>query len=746
MRFWPMTGAALLLWLVAAECPAAKPRSYTPVTPPLTTVDVERGGSVRITLEGRERNLNRLQYRIDSNPRHGRLTDLQQPADPNRQGFAAVTYVHGDDEDSVSDEFTYAVRAPISGRTGRGKVRIRIVDKPSQLTVEPSVLDFGRVVVGDGAKTMDLVLKNSGGGVVQGILEVPPPFKTVTDPFYVLPRGRSAKISVSFDPPSPSSWSFPVSPGRDGQTTFTVRGEGVAPFSVDTGETRLALTDTDRRTGTTKVTNNSAQEIEVVVETTPGTPVSHPKSVPVPAGAETSVKFHIEADNKAPVAGFDVRFTARGHAEIRHISADSVPARLEFAAGPDFGEVEAKSRPEASFILRNSGGTGTDARLQLPENLQIVGANPNLNIPAGKDLEVKLRLSVKNGENLPREFQVVSAEETLNVPVQVVLRATKEDEDGPITSEEPEKKLLVLNSPAGVRLEDATMIWQELDGFTNSRLQMLSNGQWGDYQPPAKNPSWWERIASIPQRISAFFEKPIRRGGEEFLDTPAPSPEKRMSVDPTEIARQTTWRIAAESKQGNIEAISPDFAARNNELQAVESEPTPESIEPAAEVVRPKVLAPVTEIVGAGTKAGKRDAVLQVALPQLPQADAYRLERGAMSAPIDPKTGIPGTPEFVAIEHTGGKAEILAVADGDDNGRKLTLVAGRIDGLPPGSRTYWRIVPSASGRDLPPTTVIFVDTLPPTPIPWRGIFLAAAGILLVVVLWLRHRANRPPVT
>ena len=741
-----MTGAALLLWLVAAESPAEKPRSYTPVTPPLTTVEVGRGGSVRITLEGRERNLNRLEYRIDGNPRHGRLTGLQQPSDPNRQGFGAVTYVHGNDEDSVSDEFTYAVRAPISGRTGRGKVRIRVVDKPSQLTVEPSVLDFGRVVVGDGAKTMDLVLKNSGGGVAQGILEVPPPFRTVTDPFYVLPRGRSAKIGVSFDPPSPSSWSFPVSPGRDGQTTFTVRGEGVAPFSVHTGETRLVLTNGDRRAGTTKVTNNSAQDIQIVIETTPGTPVSHPQSVLVPPGAETPVEFRIDAGNNAPVAGFDARFTARGHAEIRHISADPVPARLEFVAGPDFGEVEPKSRPETSFVLRNSGGTGTDARLQLPENLQIVGANPNLNIPAGEDLEVKLRLSVKNGENLPREFQVVSADKTLNVPVEVVLRATKKKEDTPITPEVPEKKLLALNSGAGVRLEDTTIIWQELNGFTDSRLQMLSSGQWSDYQPPAKNPSWWERIKSIPRSISAFFEKPIRRDGEEFLDAPPPSPEKSMSVDPSEIARQTAWRIAAESKQGNIEAISPGFVAGNNKLQPVEPEPAPEPIKPAAEVVRPKAPSPVTEIVGAGRKAGKRDAVLQVALPQLPQADAYRLERGALSAPIDPETKIPGKPEFVAIEHTEGQAEILAVAEGEDNGRKLTLVAARIDGLPPGSRTYWRIVPSAAGRDLPPTTVIFVDTLPPTPVPWRGIFLAAAGILLVVVLWLRHRANRPPVT
>jgi hypothetical protein len=135
---------------------------------------------------------------------------------------------------------------------------------------------------------------------------------------------------------------------------------------------------------------------------------------------------------------------------------------------------------------------------------------------------------------------------------------------------------------------------------------------------------------------------------------------------------------------------------------------------------------------------------LQVALAHDPSIRGFRLERGAMVSQIDPKTGIPHAPEFEPINQPEATVEILALAEGEIEGRKLTVCAARIDGLPAGTRTYWRLVPAGPAGDLPPTTVLLVDTLPPPPFPWNTILLVSLFLLLAGILYLRWRINRAP--
>ena len=75
---------------------------------------------------------------------------------------------------------------------------------------------------------------------------------------------------------------------------------------------------------------------------------------------------------------------------------------------------------------------------------------------------------------------------------------------------------------------------------------------------------------------------------------------------------------------------------------------------------------------------------------------------------------------------------------------KLTLGVARIDGLPRGTRTYWRVVPTGPSGDLPPTAVLLVDTIPPPPFPWNTVLLGTLLALLAGVLYLRWRINRIP--
>ena len=57
-----------------------------------------------------------------------------------------------------------------------------------------------------------------------------------------------------------------------------------------------------------------------------------------------------------------------------------------------------------------------------------------------------------------------------------------------------------------------------------------------------------------------------------------------------------------------------------------------------------------------------------------------------------------------------------------------------ISGLQPGTRTYWRLVPAGPSGDLPPTTVLLVDTIPPPPFPWNKVILGILTLLLAGIL------------
>lgn len=56
----------------------------------------------------------------------------------------------------------------------------------------------------------------------------------------------------------------------------------------------------------------------------------------------------------------------------------------------------------------------------------------------------------------------------------------------------------------------------------------------------------------------------------------------------------------------------------------------------------------------------------------------------------------------------------------------------------------WRLVPSGPQGEMPPTTVLLVDTQPHPPFPWNTVLLVSLFVLLAGVLYLRWRINRVP--
>ena len=119
------TLAMVALVLFSTNTPARATQARRP------QVDVVRGGKVEITLNDHSRNLNPLIFRIIGQPRYGKLSQLMQHQGNGSQGSGFVTYTHGNDPDSTTDTFAFEVTDSSTGRRGRGRMIIRILDAPS---------------------------------------------------------------------------------------------------------------------------------------------------------------------------------------------------------------------------------------------------------------------------------------------------------------------------------------------------------------------------------------------------------------------------------------------------------------------------------------------------------------------------------------------------------------------------------------------------------------------------------------
>ncbi len=750
-----LTLLAALPWEALAE----KPKPVRP-RPADTTVEVMRGGSVRIALKARERNLNRLKYRTVGAPRHGRLSSVQQYNGPESQGPGYVIYTHGNDDDSTSDTFAFEATSTLTNLTGRGRVTVRIVDLPAQLQITPPTLDFGDIAVGDPPARMVVELANVGGGLLQGFLEPPAPFLLEGDGSFVLRRGEKVRVPLLFAPERPGPYTFPIQPVLGDAAILTLKGNALAPIAIIVASEQFTAQANQSRTARAVVENLSQEPHEVLVKLPPETPVKPVAPFIVAPGQSAEVLLRIPPDHKTHLPSFPVSFEAAGQTYLHSFTAPAIPAGLVVVAAPDFGDIAARGIPKASLVLRNDGGAVAEVRLQPHESITPADGAPTFRIEPGEEHVMELELRRKKDTSPPAPLVLLFRGEEIQVPVTaaIVPAGTPTPVVTPTPTPAPRETaqwaldtdIRCTTTPQGPAVR-----WTEKNGWTNVALQHRPAGSnaWTNYQLPAPHEGLLGWLQSLAGKIQGFLDKPIDRTTIEELS----GEEEKFGEIPIATdapGSDDLWRLqATSSASGESQTVSPAFRIEaDRTLVAVDEQPAPAPTPAAAPAATPapvalsrqRTLGPVTAIESAGIKSERRGATLQVVLAHDPSLRGFRLERGAMVSPVDPKTGIPGAPEFEPLAAPEAEVEILFFGEGEAEGRKLTVCAARIDGLPAGTRTYWRLVPAGPSGDLPPTTVLLVDTIPPPPFPWNKLLLATLVLLLAGVLYLRWKINRAP--
>ena len=751
--------AALLVLCPFLDAAAAKPPS-----PKCKGIEVSvmRGGSVRSPLRGYERNLNSLTYTIAARPRYGTLSPVTQYEGRESQGPGYVVYTHDDDDQSTTDSFMFQATASGTGLRGRGKVDIVILDTPAQAEITPRTLDFGKVAIGDPPVRRELELANVGGGILQGFLETPAPFVLEGDGSFALRRGRSTRIAVLFAPERVGPYSSPLQPVLGDPATLVLRGEALPPFSVEFAETSFAPEPDRSRTLRATVTNNSQSAREISVRLPPETPADPIAPLTLPPGGTAQIILRIPPEHKTNVPDFPVYFESEDYTQMQNLSAPPVPAELVVVAPPDFGVIAPRRTPKATLVLRNNGGTSATGRLQNGDVIVSAQGAPAFSIDPGEEYAMELELRLKKDAQPPTEGAIDFRGQKIVFPVKATLAAAATPSPTPtptlIAPPKADTALWALNedieclpSPAGPVIR-----WAEKPGWTNYVLEHRAddNAAWQAYTPPAQHEGLFGWFWSIVAKIESFLATPIKR---ENVDAMSGGEEKfgQSEIGTASIGNDDTWRLRASSAaSGQARAVTEVFRiTAENKLVAFAETPAPTpapataSPAPAPAPITPprlRMLGPVTEIASAGIKADLRSATVQVALRHDPSLRGFRLERGAMISQIDAKTGIPGTPEFEPLVPPGAEVEVLFFGEGEAEGNKMTVCAARIDGLQPGTRTYWRLVPAGPSGDLPPTKVLLVDTVSPPPFPWNKVILGILTLLLVGILYLRWKINRAP--
>ena len=750
-----LLGSLALALTTSPAWPAKKELIPPPQGKSVGMVEVPRGGRITINLAGIDRNKRPLKFGIDRPPRYGRLGNIaMQQESPDK---ATVVYTHGDDDESAEDSFIFTVRAASGGPAGRSTVKIRIVDQPATL-LAPAEIDFGGVVIGETAQRR-CEISNLGGGELAGKLEAPEPFSVQGPADFLLKRGARRNFTLNFSPSNTGPYTFRVQPSPHDPAIIELKGEALSPFSVRAESDLFVLQRDDSRTAEIKIQNNSTKPLTLAVKLPPDLPVSAPASLKIAPDQTAAVTLRIDPAYKKSVPAFSVQFIAHLHTEICELSAPAIPPSLQVSSEPDFGALEPGRTAQAKLVVQNNGGAQADFEVQTGESLRLLDAPPAISLAPGAAREISLQLRLGKNETLPPMLRLVFQGNA--IPVNV--RAKIAEPEAPAASEPtpvatvsapvspaeaaPPYVLnqdLVLMQPGGtIRLE-----WIEKQNWNAYTLQQRPPGSefWQTYEPPHENDGLVAWVASIPQKIRGFLDTPIQRNEPGEL----PKVTRRsILLDPQSIDTASVWRLRGTPVNSTEpENLTPEFLITPQGLVPAPATPTPApspTVEKSERTqLSPLVEEPVTNVLSAGIQSEKHAANLRIALARDPDVVNFRLERGAMIAQLDPADGIPHQPRFEPVPHDDGKVEIEGFSNAESEGKQYTIVAARIEGLPSGARTYWRLVPITKDGERPPTSVLLVDTLPVPPFSWRNFFLWGSLAILAGVLFLRWRINRVP--
>lgn len=461
-------------------------------------ISVYRGNTVIIPLRATGRTPGQVRFIVRTEPKSGTLGEIMITGPTT----AEVAYTHNDGPAGL-DQFAFAVKAADTPVSASAKMSIAIVEQPSELTVAGD-MEFGEVNLGETAEH-EFVVKNKGGGVLEGKLEVPAPWRIDGKNDFRLGRYEGRKVSVIFAPEAAKKY--------EGEFVFggivmaelgSFTGTGVAPLEIPTSVELKAGSEGLGRSGTLLIRNRTSLERQVEFRTPEGI-------VPIPAitlAPESEQKIEV-ATAQDFLASMDSRIDLRSEAFVAEIPIRvySAPPVLKITTDTiNFATIEAGREYRQKFELTNTGGSDARISAKSGEDLLVIPDPDTVVLPPGHSRVFEMVVQTIKVGDLREVVQIgagAAKPVTISVEAQVV---------------EPKKPVEDSSSIVGVQLV-ATMEPPPPEGSINpddlGNIQAINSARLIKRTPWRVVLSWKKPSGKVSgYLIEGRYLVPSKNGGE----------------------------------------------------------------------------------------------------------------------------------------------------------------------------------------------------------------------------------------
>ncbi len=382
-----------------------------PPEPVPVSVKVKRGGTVEIPLRVFGLTNEPLSYRIRKGPALGKISEIKMEG----KGMGVITYQHSGEKTRDSDEVLFASQTA-AGVSVAVRIDISIVDDAPVLTAPPG-LDLGTVLIG-ATVTRQVLIENSGGGVLKGTVTVDEPWKIDGKAAYNLHAGETQVISLKLTPDEEKPLSGEVHYSSHPRQLTELHADARATIGVTPAPLELAASAADPmiRSGVLQIVNRSAEDQPLRLHA--GRGLTAPDRVTVPANGEIAVPIATAPGQLGPVT------------EVVQVDSPSFATKIAVqapAVGPivrtnpvtlAFGQIEAHDSITATMQVSNSGGTRAQIQVLPLTTLTVDPADSTFWLEPGATKDVRLTLQSRDAGPLSDTLRIKASGAELSIPVE----------------------------------------------------------------------------------------------------------------------------------------------------------------------------------------------------------------------------------------------------------------------------------------------------------------------------------------
>jgi len=398
---------------------AAPKEPPTPPPPPMAqpqNVSIYRGHSIEIPLRAIGRAPSQLKFLVRAAPKHGTLGEIQVTGEKT----AVVTYTHDERSADGHDSFSFAVKAFDGPVSAAGPINITISEEPPALSVVHDA-DFGKHWLGEPHEEQ-IIIRNAGGGILQGTMDIRTPWKILGSKEYHLGRKQEQKVRLLFAPDEEGDFSERLAFSHDARTGVNVTGSGVAPFAYQpSGEIALRTQSSTTRSADLVIQNRTEDERTLSLSLPTG--LTGPVELTLPAGGEQKVTLQAKPDQFQAIEGSvtirsdDYRHQIPLHAYAVGPILQASPASLLF------GSVPQRQPARSSFEIANRGGTDARLRVQAPEQVLLTPDPSSVVLSPGESRHFDATFEAVEAGSYKRDI-AISAEGAAAISLPVTAEVT----------------------------------------------------------------------------------------------------------------------------------------------------------------------------------------------------------------------------------------------------------------------------------------------------------------------------------